>query len=152
MRIELQHEGDFQRALAELHDRATAYEGPLIKEFRELAVLSAPIDIDEPLGDDEALFEGSAESRGAEYKERFIEALALLMEIAFPVNKATEHAVRRELSLALGENKKLAPLLMNVDGRSIPLKPHLVGKPTKREAALRDALLAFLPDGSEESM
>lgn len=156
MRIEVQDEGDLEQALAEIHRRASAYEGPLMQEFRELARLSAPVEVDEPLGKQ---FEDGAPGMDAavvahreEIKERFEEALSLLMVLAFPANRATEQAVRLELNEMLGPDQRIDSMQMHVGNRKFSLKSHLGRRPTKRQIALRDALLVFLPLRNEENL
>ena len=113
MRLEIEGEGDLEQALAEIHRRATAYEGPLMHEFRELASLSAPVEVDEPLDEQpehDALSVGDREAaRGKETKERFQEALSLLMVLAFPANRATEQAVLGELNECWGPTSGSSP-------------------------------------------
>lgn len=156
MRIEFRGEGDLEQALREIHRRARAYEGPLMHEFVELAKLSAPVELDEPVRD-----LSNAELTGVgnvvpanrrETKERFEEALSLLMVLAFPVNSGTEQAVRRELNETLGRDQQVESMQMRVGNRKASLKRNLGRRPTKRQAALRDALLAFLPSETQEDL
>ncbi|KVC67353.1 hypothetical protein WT10_02780 [Burkholderia stagnalis] len=156
MRIEMQDEEDLKQALAEIHRRASAYEGPLMQEFRVLAVLSAPVEVDEPLGkqsEDGVSGMGDAGAAGRnETKERFEEALSLLMVLAFPASRATEQAVRLELNEMLEPGQRIDSMQMRVGNRKFSLKSHLGRRPTKRQIALRDALLTFLPGQTEESL
>lgn len=156
MRIEVQDEGDLEQALAEIHRRASAYEGPLMQEFRELARLSAPVEVDEPLGeqpeDDASGIGDAGEASRKETKERLEEALSLLMVLAFPANRATEQAVRLELNEVLGLDQRIDSMQMRVGNRKFSLKSHLTRRPTKRQIALRDALLAFLPSQTKDDL
>ncbi|KFX63343.1 hypothetical protein A8H39_18625 [Paraburkholderia fungorum] len=156
MRIEVQDEEDLEQALAEIHRRANAYEGPLMQEFRELARLSAPVKVDEPLGkqfqDGISGMDDAMAGRRKETKERFEEALSLLMVLAFPANRATEQAVRLELNEMLGPDQRIDSMQMRVGNRKFSLKSHLGRRPTKRQIALRDALLVFLPLQTEENL
>lgn len=156
MPIEIQDEGDLEQALAEIHRRANGYEGPLMQEFRELARLSAPVDVDEPLGDESedgtsGIGDAAAASR-KETKERFEEALSLLMVLAFPPNRATEQAVRFELNEMLKPDQGIESLYMRVGNRKFSLKSRLGRRPTERQIALRDALLAFLPSQTKDDL
>lgn len=156
MAIEVQDEGDLEQALAEIHRRASAYEGPLMQEFRELARLSAPVEVDEPLGEQaerDASSVGDARAAsGKETKERFQEALSLLMVLAFPANRATEQAVLRELNDVLGPDQRISSVQMRVGDSKFSLKSSLGRRPTKREVALRDSLLDFLPRQTAEDL
>lgn len=156
MPIEIQDERDLEQALAEIHWRANAYEGPLLQEFRELASLSAPVEVDEPLGDqpedDTSGIGDGGEARRKETKERFEEALSLLMVLAFPPNRATEQAVRLELNEMLEPDQGIESLHMRVGNRKFSLKSRLGRRPTKRQIALRDALLAFLPSQTKDDL
>jgi hypothetical protein len=153
MRIEVQDEGDLDQALAEIHRRASVYEGPLMQEFRELARLSAPVEVDEPLGeqteDGASGISDVGEPMRKEIKARFEEALSLLMALAFPANLATEQAVRLELNEVLGPDQQIDSLQMRVGDRKFNLKSQLGRRPTKRQIALRDAFLDFLPSQTE---
>jgi hypothetical protein len=154
MRIQPQDEEDLEQALAEIHRRASAYEGPLMSEFMELARLSSPVEVDEPLDrppeEDAAVTDTSTagrrdESRRSETKQRFEEALSLLMVLAFPPNRATEQAVRLELNEVLGHDQRIDALQMRVDDRKVRVHSHLARRPTKRQIELRNALLELLP-------
>lgn len=156
MHIEVQDAGELEQALAEIHRRASAYEGPLMQEFKELARLSAPVEVDEPLGkqskDDPSDIGNAGDARRKETKERFEEALSLLMILAFPANRATEQAVRLELNEMLGPDQRIDSMQMRVGNRKFSLKSHLMRRPTKRQIELRDALLAFLPRQTEDDL
>lgn len=161
MRIEPQDEGDLEQALAEIHRRASAYEGPLMSEFMELARLSAPVEVDEPLDrppeDGAAATDNAAAGRRdeihrSETKERFEEALSLLMVLAFPPNGATEQTVRHELNEVLGRDQQIDALQMRVGDRKVRVRSHLARRPTKRQIALRSALLALLPAQTPEDL
>ena len=156
MRIEFQGEDDLEQALREMHLRARAYEGPLMREFMELAKLSAPLEPDEPIGD---LSEGDALGVGnavpanrREAKERFEEALSLLMVLAFPPNSGTEQAVRSELNETLGRDQQVESMRMRVGNRKTSLRSNLARRPTRQQVALREALLAYLPSQMQEDL
>jgi hypothetical protein len=149
MQIKDQSEDDLEKALREIHRRALAYEGPLVHEFMELAKLSAPVEPDEPLGE---VFKGegpgvgnAAPARRRETRERFEEALSLLMLLAFPVNSGTEQAVRRELNESLGREQQVESMQMRVGNRKTSLRSNLGRRPTRQQVELRQALLDFLP-------
>lgn len=118
-------------------------------QFMELARLSAPVEPDEPL--EAASLDGAprdgvaADAMRREIKERFEEALSLLMVLAFPVNSGTEQAVRHELNQVLGREQKIDSLLIRVGNRKVSLRRNLGRRPTKQQVALRNALLEFLP-------
>lgn len=156
MRIEVKDDGDFEQALAEIHRRASAYEGPLMQEFRELARLSAPVEVNEPLGKQYEGHTSGTSNDGAarrkETKERFEEALSVLMVLAFPANRATEKAVRLELNEVLGPGQRIDTMQMCVGNRKLNLKSHLGPRPTQSQNTLRDGLLAFLPHSIEENL
>ncbi|MGO4606046.1 hypothetical protein AB4142_06895 [Variovorax sp. 2RAF20] len=149
MQIRFQGEDDLEQALHEIHRRACEYEGPLMHQFMELARLSAPVEPDEPL--EAASLDGAprdgvaADAMRREIKERFEEALSLLMVLAFPVNSGTEQAVRHELNQVLGREQKIDSLLIRVGNRKVSLRRNLGRRPTKQQVALRNALLEFLP-------
>jgi hypothetical protein len=156
MQIRFQGEEDLEQALNEIHRRACEYEGPLIHQFMELARLSAPVERDEPLK--EAPWGGTpgdgvaAGAKRREIKERFEEALSLLMVLAFPVNSGTEEAVRQELNQALGREQQINSLQMRAGNRKISLRRSLGRRPTKQQVALRNALLEFLPRQTQEDL
>lgn len=156
MRIEIKDETDLENALAEIHRRASAYEGPQLREFIELASLSAPVESDDSLpgqfGDVEARESNAQEDRGNEVKERFEEALSMLLLLAFPSNPATEQAVLDELNEVMGDCKKVESLQMLVGSRKYKLKRHLGRRPTKRQIQLRNSLLALLPTTTQEDL
>jgi len=78
MRIEVQDEGDLEQALAEIRRRASTYEGPLMQEFRELARLSAPVEVDEPLGKQpEDGASGMGDAGAAMARDKLFEMLVL---------------------------------------------------------------------------
>ncbi|MDI6527516.1 hypothetical protein QMA71_18425 [Pseudomonas otitidis] len=152
MQIKLNGEGDLEQALLEIHRRACAYEGPLMREFKELAQLSAPLEPDEPLMSEGADVASNIESRDLvrrkEIKSRFEDALSLLMLLAFPVNGSTEKEVRKELSEVLAE-QEIESIKMRVGARKVNLRRNLARRPTQRQLDLRNALLRFLPEKTE---
>lgn len=152
MQIKLNGEGDLEQALLEIHRRACAYEGPLMREFKELAQLSAPLEPDEPLMSEGADVASNFESRDLvrrkEIKSRFEDALSLLMLLAFPVNGSTEKEVRKELSEVLAE-QEIESIKMRVGARKVNLRRNLARRPTQRQLDLRNALLRFLPEKTE---
>jgi hypothetical protein len=152
MQIKLNGEGDLEQALLEIHRRACAYEGPLMREFKELAQLSAPLEPDEPLMSEGADVASNVESRDLvrrkEIKSRFEDALSLLMLLAFPVNGSTEKEVRKELSEVLAE-QEIESIKMRVGARKVNLRRNLARRPTQRQLDLRNALLRFLPEKTE---
>ncbi|WP_414552372.1 hypothetical protein [Stenotrophomonas forensis] len=156
MQIRFQGEDDLEQALHEIHRRACEYEGPLMHQFVELARLSAPVEPDEPLT--EVPWDGAprdrvaADTKRREVKERFEEVLSLLMVLAFPVNSATEQAVRHELNQALGREQQIDSLQMLAGDRRISLRRNLGRRPTKQQVALRNALLDFLPRQTLEDL
>ncbi|KIC83522.1 hypothetical protein [Pseudomonas sp. C5pp] len=156
MQITLQGGEDLEQALREIHRRACTYEGPLVHQFMELAKLSAPVEPDEPLGEEpqrNRTSSGYAESaRRSETKERFEEALSLLMVLAFPVNSGTEQAVRRELNELLARDQQVESMHMRVGNRKTNLRHNLGRRPTKQQIALREALLKFLPRETKEDL
>lgn len=156
MRITLQGEDDLEQALREIHLRASTYEGPLMHQFMELAKLSAPVEPDEPVGEelqDNRLSSANAEpARRNETKERFEEALSLLMVLAFPVNSGTEQAVRRELNEVLARDQQVESMQMRTGNRKTSLRRNLGRRPTKQQIALRGALLEFLPRETKEDL
>lgn len=156
MRIKFRGEDELELALREIHQRAVAYEGPLLREFMELAKLSAPVEPDEPLGN---VLEGNglgvdttAPAKRREIKARFEEALSLLMVLAFPVNSGTERAVRRELNEALEREQQVESMQMRIGTRKSSLRSNLERRPTKQQVALRQALLEFLPWETQEDL
>lgn len=155
MQIEIYGDGDLEQALREIHRRACAYEGPLMDEFKVLAQISAPLEPDEPLKDEEtdgrANIEGLDLVRRKEIKSRFEEALSLLMLLAFPVDSSTEREVRGELNKILIE-QRIKSIKMRVGARKASLRRNLARRPTQRQLALRSALLKFLPEGIEEDL
>lgn len=156
MQIRFQGGDDLEQALHEIHRRACEYEGPLTHQFMELARLSAPVEPDEPLRDvplDGAQPDGvAADAKRREIKERFEEALSLLMVLAFPVNSGTEQAVRDELNQALGHELQIDSLKIRAGNRKISLRSNLGRRPTKQQVALRNALLQFLPRQTLEEL
>lgn len=154
MQIIVQGEDDLEQALREIHRRASEYEGPLVHQFMELAKLSAPVNSDEPLVERQRseLGDDNAEStKRDETKKRFEESLSLLMLLAFPVNNATEKAVRQELNEILGDHQ-VKSLNMLIGNRKASLRRNLARRPTKRQVALRNALLSFLPLETENDL
>ena len=156
MQITSPGEDDLEQALREIHQRACAYEGPLMHQFMELAKLSAPVEPDEPLGEEpqsDRLSSGNAEpARRSETKQRFEEALSLLMVLAFPVNSGTEQAVRCELNELLARDQQVESMQMRVGNRKTNLRRNLGRRPTKQQVALREALLKFLPRETKEDL
>ncbi len=157
MQIRFQDE-DLEQALHEIHRRACEYEGPLMYQFMELARLSAPVEPDEPLrevsghdaGPDVAA--SDAKRREMEVKERFQEALSLLMVLAFPLNSGTEQAVRNELNEVLDRGQRIESLQMLAGDRKISLRRNLARRPTKKQVELRNALIELLPKRTEEDL
>lgn len=156
MQIRFQGEDDLEQALHEIHRRACEYEGPLMLQFMELARLSAPVEPDEPLREvplDGAQHDGvAADAKRREIKERFEEALSLLMVLAFPVHSGTEQVVRDELNQALGHEQQIDSLKMRAGNRKLSLRRNLGRRPTKQQVALRNALLEFLPRQTLEEL
>lgn len=156
MRIEFQGEDDLEQALHEIHRRALAYEGPLMYQFMELAKLSAPVEPNEPLADelgvDGPSIGNALPASRRETKARFEEALSLLMVLAFPVNSGTERAVRRELNETLGHDQQVESMKMRVGNRKTTLKSNLGRGPARKQIALRQALLEFLPRQTQEDL
>jgi len=144
MLIRFHGEDDLEQALREIHRLANAYEGPLMREFMELAKLSAPVDREEPL-DNVPDVGNVMPAHQRETKERFEEALSLLMVLAFPMDSGTEKAVRGELNEILGRNQNIESMQMRVGNRKSSLRSNLGRRPTRQQAALRQALLDFLP-------
>lgn len=157
MQIRFQGE-DLEQALHEIHRRACEYEGPLMHQFMELARLSAPVELDEPLrevsGHDAGpeVVASDAKRREIEVKERFQEALSVLMVLAFPLNSGTERAVRNELNEVLDRGQRIESLQMLAGDRKISLRRNLARRPTKQQVELRNALIELLPKRTEEEL
>lgn len=155
MRIESKGEDDYEQALREIHRLALAYEGPMVEVFMELARVSEPVELDEHLaevleGDPNGLSaKGASLASRGEIKARFEDALSLLIDLAFPINGATEQEVRRKINQLLGADGQIDSIKMVIAGTKYDLSKNLGRHPTKAQAELRDALLKFLPEKTE---
>lgn len=74
------------------------------------------------------------------------------MVLAFPVHSGTEQVVRDELNQALGHEQQIDSLKMRVGNRKLSLRSKLGRRPTKKQVALRNALLEFLPRQTLEEL
>lgn len=155
MEIENPSFEDIDNALKVIHRRASSYDGPLTREFMQLARLSARRSEDESedeSGDDGKGAYGELVGGGdqRELREQFDEALQLLMMLAFPTHQGTEEAVRLELIELLGESVESIDAID--DDRRINLSDHLGKRPTETQVELQTALLQILPSEMERGL
>lgn len=137
---------DIEQALHVIYERATTYDGPLFREFMQLAQLAAPRSSDE---DKNGEVETDAVETEPETRQQFEEALSFLMVLAFPAHKGTEKAVLVELNEVVNSDAPIKSLQMLVGDRRVKLSSHLGRRPTLARSELQSSLLAFLPRSTE---
>lgn len=146
---------EIEQALRLILAAARDYKGPHTREFAEIARRCAPSSPEELIGDfvEQDMHEhvhGRSEgewklyeAERSEPKERLAEVLSILLDVAFPVDKSMERAVREELDRVL-EIKVRSLCFVNVDD-VVQVKQHLPRRPKKADRMLRAAVKQFIP-------
>ncbi|WP_126283698.1 hypothetical protein [Burkholderia stagnalis] len=134
---------EIKGALRLIHRRANEYKGPLAMEFAEIARRSF-IDEANSTGKDNG---AGGQTERPQPKEQLADALALLLDVAFPSAAQDAKTLRQELSEILGVSVR--SIRVTQGDESFSLGPHLARRRHDLRRNLENALREYIPREDE---